>query len=475
MVLTKNHNSISSKLEKIKENIRLENELLTVDVNEIKEKAEKKIDRFIKKQNDELYLKEITFQDIDAEVNKRIANAMLKYNIKDYWMRREVIQTWRVSNCSEEATLILKEKLAELNKQKVLMEEETKEKIKTRLSTIIASTEEARKANEENYKVAVEKAKADLNEYKKKINSKKTELIAKRINKTETKVNRLKALEEKLNSQLSENSSDSIVLPKNIVLKVENLTMQFGGLKAVDNLSFEVKKGEVFGLIGPNGAGKTTVFNCITQFYKPTDGKLYFQEKYGNTILLTDYVVHDIIKKGIIRTFQNVEVIKEISVLDNLLVAAHTQYKSGLVTQFLHLPKLKKEEKVIRQKALEVLEFMGLSMYADWLAWGLPYGILKKIEIARTLMNNPQLIILDEPAAGLNDTETVELSKLIKKIQEKYNCTILLVEHDMGLVMDICDTICAISFGKLLAIGNAKEIQENKDVQAAYLGYVEEE
>ena len=118
---------------------------------------------------------------------------------------------------------------------------------------------------------------------------------------------------------------------------------------------------------------------------------------------------------------------------------------------------------------------MGLSLYKNWLAWGLPYGVLKKIEIARTLMNNPQLIILDEPAAGLNDSETAELTKLIRKIQEKYKCTILLVEHDMGLVMDICDTVCAISFGKLLAIGNTEEIQANKEVQAAYLGYSEEE
>ncbi|MBE6142741.1 MAG: ABC transporter ATP-binding protein [Erysipelotrichaceae bacterium] len=280
---------------------------------------------------------------------------------------------------------------------------------------------------------------------------------------------------EKYKEVLKTLKNDEELLDENIVLKVENLTMQFGGLKAVDNLSFEVKKGEIFGLIGPNGAGKTTVFNCITQFYKPTKGKLLFQEKSGNTITLTDYVVHDIVKKGIVRTFQNVEVVKEISVIDNLLVAAHSQYRSSLFTQFLHLPSLKKEELAMRKKAEEVLEFMGLSLYKDWLAWGLPYGILKKIEIARTLMNNPQLIILDEPAAGLNDTETAELTKLIRKIQDKYGCTILLVEHDMGLVMDICDTVCAISFGKLLAIGTTEEIQKNKEVQAAYLGTQEEE
>ena len=250
--------------------------------------------------------------------------------------------------------------------------------------------------------------------------------------------------------------------------------MQFGGLKAVDDLSFEVKKGEIFGLIGPNGAGKTTVFNCITQFYNPTKGNVYFQDHGGSTILLNDIKVHDVVKKGIVRTFQNVEVVKEVTVLENLLIAAHTQYHSTLFSQFLHLPILKKEELAIRQKALEVLDFLGLSLYKDYLAWGLPYGILKKIEIARTLMNNPQLIILDEPAAGLNDSETAELAELIKKIQDKYNCAILLVEHDMGLVMDICDTVCAISFGKMLAVGTTEEIQNNKDVQSAYLGTAEE-
>ncbi|MBQ9730780.1 MAG: ABC transporter ATP-binding protein [Bacilli bacterium] len=251
--------------------------------------------------------------------------------------------------------------------------------------------------------------------------------------------------------------------------------MQFGGLKAVDNLSFEVKDGEIFGLIGPNGAGKTTVFNCITQFYKPTAGELHFLEKSGATISLNDYAVHDVIKKGIVRTFQNVELVKEISVMDNLLVAAHSQYHSNLFEQFLHLPILQKEEIAMRKKVEEVLDFLDLNNYKNMLCWGLPYGILKRIEIARTLMNNPQLIILDEPAAGLNDTETAELTKLIRKIQEKYKCTILLVEHDMGLVMDVCNTVCAISFGKLLGIGTPEEIQANKDVQAAYLGSVEEE
>lgn len=263
-------------------------------------------------------------------------------------------------------------------------------------------------------------------------------------------------------------------LDSKVVLDVKDLCMYFGGVKAVDGLSFQVKKGEIFGLIGPNGAGKTTVFNCITQFYKPTSGTILFENKSGQTINLNKEYVHDVILQGIVRTFQNVEVIREVTVLENLLIAGHRQYTSSIVSQALHLPILKKEEKVIRKRALEVLEFMGLTAYKDWYAMGLPYGVLKKIEIARTLMCDPQLIILDEPAAGLNDTETAELAKLIRSIQEKYHCTILLVEHDMGLVMDICDTICAISFGKLLALGTPQEVQADKNVQSAYLGTSEE-
>ena len=246
--------------------------------------------------------------------------------------------------------------------------------------------------------------------------------------------------------------------------------MQFGGLKAVDNLSFDVKKGEIFGLISPNGAGKTTVFNCITQFYKPTKGEVYYEDKTGQVLLLNEAKVHNVIKKGIVRTFQNVELVWELTVLENLLVAAHSLFKSNLFDQFIHTPKLKKEEEMIRAKALKVLDYLGLTYLQNAYPVGLPYGILKKIELARTLMCNPRLIILDEPAAGLNDAETQELAVLIKKIRDEYKVTIFLVEHDMGLVMDICDTICAISFGKMLAIGTPKQIQKDPAVQEAYLG-----
>lgn len=259
-------------------------------------------------------------------------------------------------------------------------------------------------------------------------------------------------------------------LDEDVVLSIRNLKMHFGGLKAVDDLSFDVKKGEIFGLIGPNGAGKTTVFNCITQFYKPTDGQLLFRTGIGEVVSLTDYQVHDIVLKGIARTFQNVEVVKEVPVMDNLLIAATRQYTSSLLTQMFHLPRLGREEKLIRARADKVLKYMDLSAYSHRLCWGLPYGVLKRVEIARALMCNPRLIILDEPAAGLNESETRDLAKLINRIREDFDCTILLVEHDMSLVMNVCDHICAISFGKKLAYGTASEIQSSREVQEAYLG-----
>ena len=278
---------------------------------------------------------------------------------------------------------------------------------------------------------------------------------------------------DKVNAAISaaeSNQTTKYSNPDDVILSVKGLKMYFGGLKAVDDLNFDVKKGEIFGLIGPNGAGKTTVFNCITQFYKPTAGELLFTAKDGKTISLTDYKVHDIVLRGIARTFQNIEVVKEVSVLDNLLIAATRNYSSNLLTQMIHLPLLKKEEKLITARADKVLKYMGLYGYRDRLAWGLPYGVLKRIEIARALMCNPQLIILDEPAAGLNESETADLAQLINKIRVDFGCTILLVEHDMSLVMNICDHICAISFGRKLAYGTPAEVQSSKEVQEAYLG-----
>lgn len=275
------------------------------------------------------------------------------------------------------------------------------------------------------------------------------------------------ALHGSLNRLLAMETYD---LPEDVVLRLDRLTMQFGGLKAVNDLSFDVKRGEIFGLIGPNGAGKTTVFNCITQFYKPASGEIYYRNRENKILSLNSYKVHDVIKTGIVRTFQNVEIVGDLSILDNLLVAAHTQYKNNIFSQMLHTRGVRQEEAVLHRKALQALEYCGLAHLRDVLPVGMPYGVLKRIELARTLMAGANLIILDEPAAGLNDQETVELAGLIRKIQAELGVTIFLVEHDMGLVMDVCEHICAISFGKKLAYGTPAEIQADPVVQEAYLG-----
>ncbi len=274
--------------------------------------------------------------------------------------------------------------------------------------------------------------------------------------------------------QLKNTAAGDDALPEDVLLRVKGLKMYFGGLKAVDDLTFDVKKGEIFGLIGPNGAGKTTVFNCITRFYDATAGDMYFENKQGETVDLRNFQVHDIITQGISRTFQNVELVKEISVLENLLVACTREFRSNLLVQALGLPSLRREEQRLKEKANRILKFMDLESYAGWLAMGLPYGILKKVEIARALMSDAKLIIMDEPAAGLNDTETAELTQTIRHIRDEFGVTILLVEHDMSLVMNVCDTVCAISFGKMLAIGTCQQIKADKAVQEAYLGVEED-
>lgn len=246
--------------------------------------------------------------------------------------------------------------------------------------------------------------------------------------------------------------------------------MYFSGIKAVDGLSFNIKQGEIFGLIGPNGAGKTTVFNCITQFYKPTGGEVYYRDRYDDVVPLIAYKPTDIIKAGIARTFQNLELVYWLSILDNMLIGVHAFYRSTLADQFVHSSRLRQEEDVFRHRAIEILERLGIAQYKDMPPMGLPYGVLKKVELARTLMSNPRMIILDEPAAGLNDAETEELTEIIRLIRDDFHCTIFLVEHDMNLVMNVCDTVCAISFGKMLAIGTPEEIQNSPAVQEAYLG-----
>lgn len=254
------------------------------------------------------------------------------------------------------------------------------------------------------------------------------------------------------------------------LLDIRGLSMAFGGLKAVDNLSFQINEGEIYGLIGPNGAGKTTVFNCITQFYKPDAGEILFRNKQDQTIDLTTVPSHEVIRHGVVRTFQNVELIRELSILENVLIGGHIDFKQNYFDELLNLPRRRREEKELTEKAREILQFLGIDELRAALAGAQPYGIQKKVELARTLMAHPKLIILDEPAAGLHEQETYVLADEIMKIRDEYDATILLVEHDMKLVMRICDRISAISFGKLLATGTSADIQRNQAVQEAYLG-----
>jgi len=311
-------------------------------------------------------------------------------------------------------------------------------------------------------------AEAEYDAFKKKLDKSYSEKLEQRIRKLNEKLAQSRAVSEQAAGQTDR------MMPDDVLLRVKGLKMYFGGLKAVDDLTFDVKKGEIFGLIGPNGAGKTTVFNCITRFNNATGGDMYFENKHGEEVDLRSFQVHDVIVQGITRTFQNVELVREISVLENLLVACTQDYRSNLLVQILGLPSLHREERILKEKAMRILKFMGLESYAAWLAMGLPYGVLKKVEIARALMSDAKLIIMDEPAAGLNDTETAELTETIRRIRDEFGVTILLVEHDMGLVMNVCDTVCAISFGKMLAIGTCDEIKRNKAVQEAYLGVEED-
>lgn len=265
------------------------------------------------------------------------------------------------------------------------------------------------------------------------------------------------------------------------ILKVENLSISFGGLKAVDNLSFQVEEKSIFGLIGPNGAGKTTVFNCISRFYTPDEGQIVFSPmiednknekriKYN----LLDYKIHEVIGKGLARTFQNVLLVKNMTVLENIMLGEHSRTKGSVLAEGFNLPFICREEQRVKEKALEILDFLGIKSIAYELAASQPYGIQKLIELGRALVSEPKLIILDEPAAGMNNAETEGLAKLIQRIRDEFNITVLLVEHDMGLVMNICEKICVINFGKKIAEGTPEEIKNNPQVQEAYLGKGEE-
>ena len=251
------------------------------------------------------------------------------------------------------------------------------------------------------------------------------------------------------------------------VLKIENLGISFGGLKAVQNLNMEIKEKQFYGLVGPNGAGKTTVFNMITGVYKPTTGKFYL---CGED--LTGKSQETINHKGIARTFQNIRLFNNMTVVRNVMVGLHNQpeFKCGLLTSMFRLPRHFKVEKAMRERAKELLKVVGLYEERNNLACNLPYGKQRKLEIARALATNPKLLCLDEPAAGMNPHETQELMAIVRLIREQFGVTILLIEHDMKFVSGLCDEITVLNFGTVLAQGETRSALQDPEVIRAYIG-----
>ena len=276
------------------------------------------------------------------------------------------------------------------------------------------------------------------------------------------------------------------------ILSMHHITMQFGGVVAVNDLSLKVDEGEIVALIGPNGAGKTTAFNCVTGIYEPTNGKIVFNcetilasspKGRMKKLYLGEYAPFNIkpvantpdmiTAKGIARTFQNIRLFHNLTVFDNVLIAKHMRAKQNVFSATLRLNY--KEEERMRREALELLDMQGLLQYKDDIAKSLPYGLQRRLEIARALATSPKLLLLDEPAAGMNPQETEELTDFIKQIRDDYKLTIFMIEHHMDLVMQISDRIYVLDFGKLIAEGTPEEIQNNEHVIDAYLGVVEED
>ena len=248
------------------------------------------------------------------------------------------------------------------------------------------------------------------------------------------------------------------------MLTLNETTIRFGGLTAVDHVSFTVEKGQIFGVIGPNGAGKTTLFNLVSGVHKLTSGSITFNGKDVGGL-----EPYQIAEAGIARTYQNINLFSNLTVLENAMIGRHTKSKSGLAAAIFRTPAQKREEAAIREKCMELLQFMGLEHKADLLAKNLSYGEQRRLEIARAMASEPQLLLLDEPAAGMNSTEKVELTEMIRKIRDT-GITILLVEHDMKLVMKITDRIAVLNFGELIALDEPQAVQNDPAVIAAYLG-----
>lgn len=249
------------------------------------------------------------------------------------------------------------------------------------------------------------------------------------------------------------------------LLDVKHLTKNFGGLTAVGDVTLELNEGELVGLIGPNGAGKTTLFNLLTGVYEPSEGTITLD---GN--LLNGKKPYHVAALGLSRTFQNIRLFKEMTVLDNVLVGLANSHKSNIVASLLRLPSYYSSEKELRQKALDLLAIFDLDGEADTLAKNLPYGQQRRLEIVRALATEPKILFLDEPAAGMNPQETAELTQLIRQIKEEFNITIMLIEHDMSLVMEVTERIYVLEYGRVIAHGTPDEIKNDKRVIEAYLG-----
>ena len=249
------------------------------------------------------------------------------------------------------------------------------------------------------------------------------------------------------------------------LLEVRNVTMQFGGVTAIDDLSFRVSEGEIYGLIGPNGAGKTTIFNIITGNYLPTKGSIVFNDQD-----ITGTKPNRVVYKGIARTFQNIRLFKSMSVLENILIGFHDQIRYGYFEAILRLPRYHRYEKRIRAEAMGILEEFGIAEFAEHSATALSYGNQRKVEIARALATKPKLLLLDEPAAGMNPIETEDLSNIIHKIKRDYDLTVLLIEHDMKFVNAMCDLVTVLDYGEKIFEGLPADAIVDDKVVAAYLG-----